>query len=64
MVGLRLFLPEVWTDDPDLMARALIPKDLQINLVVLQQSRAGQPEQQENPINRTLTSTRKQGQLL
>lgn len=32
MVGLRLFLPEVWTGDPDRMARARIPEDLQIVL--------------------------------
>ena len=27
-VGLRLFLPEVWTGDPDRMARAGVPEDL------------------------------------
>jgi SRSO17 transposase len=32
MVGLRLFLPESWTDDPDRMARAHVPKDKQIAL--------------------------------
>src|SRR5215475_1807157 len=32
MVGLRLFLPESWTDDPERMARAHVPKDRQIAL--------------------------------
>ena len=32
MVGLRLFLPESWTDDPERMARADVPKDRQIAL--------------------------------
>src|ERR1700690_360028 len=32
MVGLRLFLPETWTNDPERMARAHAPKDRQIAL--------------------------------
>ena len=32
MVGLRLFLPETWTNDPERMARAHVPKDRQIAL--------------------------------
>jgi SRSO17 transposase len=32
MVGLRLFLPESWTDDPERMTRAHVPKDKQTAL--------------------------------
>lgn len=32
MVGLRLFLPESWTEDPGRMARAGVPEDLQTAL--------------------------------
>ena len=32
MVGLRLFLPETWTDDPERMTRAHVPKDRQTAL--------------------------------
>jgi SRSO17 transposase len=30
MVGLRLFLPETWTGDPERMTRARVPKDRQV----------------------------------
>ena len=32
MVGLRLFLPEAWTNDPERMVRARVPKDRQTAL--------------------------------
>lgn len=32
MVGLRLFLPEIWTGDPERMTRARVPQDRQVAL--------------------------------
>ena len=32
MIGLRLFLPDSWTDDPERMMRAQVPKDRQLAL--------------------------------
>lgn len=32
MVGLRLFLPDTWTNDPERMKRARVPKDRQVAL--------------------------------
>lgn len=32
MVGLRLFLPETWTENPKRMTRARVPKDRQTAL--------------------------------
>lgn len=32
MVGLQLFLPDTWTNDPERMMRARVPKDQQVAL--------------------------------
>ncbi|WPE24218.1 IS701 family transposase ISNha2 (plasmid) [Shinella zoogloeoides] len=48
MVGLRLFLPETWTDDPERMARAGVPKHRQIALT--------KPEIAIEEIDRVITS--------
>lgn len=36
MVGLRLFLPDTWTNDPERMMRARVPKDRQVALTKLE----------------------------
>jgi SRSO17 transposase len=48
MVGLRLFLPETWTNDPERMTRAHVPKDQQIALT--------KPEIAINEIDRVIAS--------
>ena len=56
VVGLRLFLPETWTDDPDRMARARVPKDRQTALT--------KPEIAIEEIDRVIASSARFGCVL
>ena len=56
MVGLRLFLPESWTDDPERMARAHVPKDRQTALT--------KPEIAIEEIDRVIASGARFGYVL
>jgi SRSO17 transposase len=56
MVGLRLFLPESWTEDPERMARAHVPKDRQTALT--------KPEIAIEEIDRVIASAARFGCVL
>jgi SRSO17 transposase len=56
MVGLRLFLPEAWTDDPERMTRARLPKDRQTALT--------KPEIAIEEIDRVIASGARFGYVL
>jgi SRSO17 transposase len=56
MVGLRLFLPETWTQDPERMTRARVPNDRQIALT--------KPEIAIEEIDRVITSGARFGCVL
>src|SRR3954452_25331698 len=56
MVGLRLFLPETWTNDPERMRRAHVPKDRQIALT--------KPEIAIEEIDRVIASATRFGCVL
>ena len=56
MVGLRLFLPESWTNDPERMARARVPKDRQTALT--------KPEIAIEEIDRVIASGARFGYVL
>jgi SRSO17 transposase len=56
VVGLRLFLPESWTNDPERMARAHVPQDRQIALT--------KPEIAIEEIDRVIASGARLGYVL
>jgi SRSO17 transposase len=56
MVGLRLFLPESWTDDPERMAQARVPQDRQVAL--------SKPEIAIEEIDRVMASSVRFGRVL
>jgi SRSO17 transposase len=56
MVGLRLFLPESWTDDPERMARARVPK--------IRQTALTKPEIAIEEIDRVIASGARFGCVL
>jgi SRSO17 transposase len=56
MVGLRLFLPETWTDDPERMTRARVPKSRQLALA--------KPEIAIEEVDRVVASGARFGRVL